>query len=163
MKVRLRPLTRADLEPYRRWVNDPRIKRLVDRTGHVSREDHRRWFKRVTTSSEIAMFAVEDRGTGEYLGNVWLFDIHPRHRRAEVRIVMPGARGHGADALRAIKRLGFRRHRLARLYAYVLAINPRARRAFEKAGFQLEATLKKHAVSGRRRVDVHVFGAQAGR
>lgn len=161
MKVRLRPLTRADLEPYRRWVNDPRVKRLVDRTGNVSREDHRRWYRRVTTSPEIAMFAVEDRATREYIGNVWLFDIHPRHRRAEVRIVLPGARGHGADALREIKRLGFRRYRLAKLFAYVLAINPRARRAFEKAGFRLEAVLRKHAVSGRRRIDVYILSARA--
>ena len=81
-----------------------------------------------------------------------------RHRKAEVRIVI-------GDAGRAWARRRHRGHRagvaatrssssdLHRVYAYVLAFNPRGRRAFEKAGFALEGTLRDDRFDGDGFVD----------
>jgi RimJ/RimL family protein N-acetyltransferase len=52
----------------------------------------------------------------------------------------------------------FERLNLHRVYAYVLAINPRARRAFEKAGFALEGTLREDRWAGDAYTDVYLLG-----
>jgi RimJ/RimL family protein N-acetyltransferase len=118
--------------------------RLMDRARPVSETEHETWFDAIQQREDCAYFAVEE--SGAHVGNVWLWGIDPRHRKAEVRVVVgeAAARGHGVGA-RAIELLcseAFERLRLHRLYAYVLAINPSARRAFERAGFVLEGRLR---------------------
>ena len=48
-----------------------------------------------------------------------------------------------------------------RVYAYVLAFNPRARKAFEKCGFVLEGVLREDRRSGGGYTDVFVLAKVA--
>ena len=124
---------------------------------HFSRS--KRWFASLATRSDTRHFAIEV--SGRHVGNVWLEAIDDRHRKAEVRIVMgldAVERGCGSQALRLIADHAFDALGLRRLYAYVLAFNPRAKRAFEKAGFELEGTLRQDRLAGGTPVDVFVLG-----
>jgi RimJ/RimL family protein N-acetyltransferase len=99
---------------------------------------------------------------GAFIGLVWLYGIHPRHRRAEVRIVI-GDRsawggGCGTDALRVLVRIAFGVLGLEKLWADVLATNPRAAAAFERAGFTREGLLVADRVQDKGRVNVIRFG-----
>jgi RimJ/RimL family protein N-acetyltransferase len=67
-------------------------------------------------------------------------------------------RGIGTEAIDLACSYAFERLNLHRIYAYVLEINPRARRAFEKAGFALEGTLRQDRWFEDRYVDVFVLG-----
>jgi [ribosomal protein S5]-alanine N-acetyltransferase len=160
--VRLRAFEPEDAERYRRWVNDPAIGRLIDRVGPVTPAEHEAWYRTLVASPTAAAFAVDRLADGRFIGLVWLYDIHPLHRRAEVRIVI-GERsawggGYGTDALRVLQRIGFGPLGLEKLWADVLTTNPRAARAFERAGFKREGLLEGDRAQGAGRVDVIRLG-----
>ena len=149
--VVLRPLEPADLERWRAWVNDPEIAAYLDRVLPVSRPEHERFFELAVIGNQRAVwFALENPAAkNAYIGNVWLWDIDQRHRRAEVRILI-GERsawgtGAGSQALTLLSNYAFSKLGLHKLYAYVHARNPRAAHVFEKAGYVQEACLKEEA------------------
>lgn len=157
--VALVPFGRQHLAHTLQWTNDPELARLLDRHDTVTAEEHERWFVSLSSREDTIFFAIED--DARHVGNVWLADISSRHRKAEVRIVLaPDAvnRGCGSRAIELIAAQAFGHMNLHRLYAFVLAFNPRARRAFEKAGFTLEGTLREDRFDGARFVDAVVLG-----
>ena len=153
-RVRLVPLDRPHLGRSREWANDPLLMRLMGRQHPVSASEHDAWFTSIVRGGNCAYFAIETVADDVHVGNVWLWDIDRRHRKAELRVVIghDSARGQGlgAEAIDRLCRHGFDRLDLHRIYAYVLSINPAARRAFERAGFALEGTLRddRWAVDG---------------
>ena len=160
--VCLSPFDQRHLDATRGWANDPALMRLLDRAWLVSETEHEAWFKSLGTHRDRAYFAVETRDTREHNGNVWLWDIDWRHRRAEIRVVLGSqpmlGRGFGTEGIELLSRFAFDRLNLHKLVAYVLSINPRARRAFEKASFELEGVLKADRWVEDTYVDVHVMG-----
>ena len=157
--VRLLPLERRHLEKTLEWANDPELMRLLNRAHTVSREEHEQWFNALQKREDCCYFAIEDVD-GAHLGNVWLWDIDLRHRRAELRIVMGldrAGKGVGTEAISRLCDYAFEQLNLHKVYAYVLALNPRARRSFEKAGFVLEGTLREDRWSGESFTDVYLL------
>ena len=88
-----------------------------------------------------------------HVGNVWLWDIDRRHRKAELRVVVGDRRARGkalgAEAIDRLCRHGFDQLGFApRSTPTCSTINPPARTAFERAGFALEGTLARRSVGG---------------
>jgi len=159
ISVLLRPLERRHLEKTLEWANDPELMRLLNRAHTISREEHEQWFAGVQKRGDCCYFAIEDVD-GAHLGNVWLWDIDFRHRRAELRIVMGldrAGNGAGTEAISRLCDYAFEQLNLHKVYAYVLALNPRARRSFEKAGFVLEGTLREDRWTGESFTDVYLL------
>ena len=158
----LSPLERRHLEATRAWANDPELMRLLDRARPVSDEEHEKWFSELQGRADCVYFAIETAQDGRHIGNVWLWNIDARHRRAELRIIIGGqqdhGRGAGTEAISLLCGYGFERLNLHKIYAYVLGINERARRAFEKAGFTLEGTLREDRWVGDAYTDVYLLG-----
>ncbi len=78
---------------------------------------------------------------------------------------MPGTfgRGFGTEATRLILGHGFETLGLHRISLEVYAFNPRARRAYEKAGFVAEGVLRDALLWEGERVDsLVIVGAGAG-
>lgn len=161
-RVRLRAFELADAERYRAWVNDPEIARLIDRARPVTPAEHEAWYRALVASPSAAVFAIDRLRDGELIGVVWLYDIHPRHRRAEVRIVIgeksAWGGGYGTDALRVLVGIAFGLLRLEKLWADVLVTNPRGAAAFERAGFKREGLLLGDRAQDDGRVDVIRLG-----
>ncbi len=141
------------------WTNDPELARLLGRAGPVSPDEHQRWFESLAGRGDTQFFAIELGDAKTHIGNVWLADIDRRHRKAEVRIVIgaPSPAGSGSRAIELIVTHAFGAMSLHRVYAYVLAFNPRARRAFEKAGFVLEGTLRDDRFDGSQYIDAFLL------
>lgn len=158
----LRPFERRHLEATRAWANDPELMRLLDRAHPVSDLEHERWFAALQERDDCLYFAIETASDARHVGNVWLSNTDWRHRRAELRIVIGDnahhGRGAGTEAISLLCAYAFERLNLHKVYAYVLGINPRARRAFEKAGFALEGTLREDRWAGDRYIDVYLLG-----
>ena len=158
--VTLCPFDRRHAEQTRVWVNDPDLACLLDRSRPVSDADHERWYAGISGRDDCVFFAIETDGV--HAGNVWLWGIEPRHRKAEVRILIgPNehqGKGLGSAAISLLASYAYDRLNLHRLYAYVLSTNPRARRAFEKAGFALEGILRQDRWVGDRFADVFLLG-----
>lgn len=161
--VRLVPLDPSHAALTRAWANDAELSRLMDRARPVSEDEHVAWLASLQGRADCRYFAVVERGA--HVGNVWLWAIDGRHRKAEIRIVIGDAaargRGVGTSAIDLVSRHAFEQLGLHRVYAYVLALNPRARRAFEKAGFALEGTLRDDRSVGDGFVDCYLLSRLA--
>lgn len=155
------PLGPAHKERTRAWANDPELARLMDRRKPVSPEEHDAFFAALPGRDDCAYFAIELPDAGTHIGNVWLWNIDSRHRKAELRIVIgePAARGRGlgSEAIDLLCRYGFDRLNLHRIFAHVLSINPAAKRAFEAAGFTHEGTLRDDRWSSDRFVNADLL------
>ena len=149
-KVRLGPLEREHLETWRGWVNDAEIASFVDRVLPVTACEHETFFERYVQDNESAVwFGMHSIELDRYIGNVWLWNVNSRHRNAEVRILV-GEReawgtGAGSEAIALLSTYAFEKIGLHKLYAYVMARNPRAKSAFLKAKFVEEALLREEA------------------
>jgi len=146
-------------------MNEPDMMRLLGRHTRVDPDEHRQWFERLKNRDDCRYFAVEAVESADHLGNVWLWDINAVDRKAEVRVLFGDEaarnRGFGTEALNMLADLAFGALRLRRLYAYVFATNPRAKRVFEKAGFTVEGVLRKDRWIADEFVDVYVLARLA--
>jgi RimJ/RimL family protein N-acetyltransferase len=70
-------------------------------------------------------------------------------------------RGLGTEATRLIVGYGFERLGLHRISLEVYAFNPRARRAYEKAGFRAEGVLRESLRYGGQWIDATVMSILA--
>ena len=158
--IELRPLVRSDLERWRAWINDPEIASYLDRVLPVSEPEHEQFFERsVVGNASAVWYAIDRLPDRSHIGNVWLWNVSSRNRNAELRIVI-GDRsawgtGAGTQAVRLLTQYGFDRLGLHKIYAYVMERNPRAKAAFEKAGYSLEATLRDENFWEGRFADVY--------
>ncbi len=160
--ITLRPFEKRDIETYRQWVNDPEIAALVDRILPVSELEHERWYGSIQQNQNAVVFAIDENSNSKYIGNVWLWDVEYRHRKAEVRILIGDSegrgKGYGSEALEMISWFAFNKMNLHKLYAYVLSSNVRAKRAFERAGFSEEGLLRQDRFVNGRYEDVFLMG-----
>lgn len=159
--ITLRPFEKEDLPKYRQWINNAEIASLIDRVLPVTETHHEIWYKKLLDDSSAVVFAVMRNDTSDYIGNVWLWNIDIRHRKAEVRIVIGdksvAGKGFGIEALTLLSWFAFEKLNLHKLYAYVLMSNLRAIKAFERAGFSAEGVLKEDRYVNGRYEDVCVL------
>jgi RimJ/RimL family protein N-acetyltransferase len=142
-QIGLFPFEAEDSKQYREWVNSEEFTSLLGRCLPVTEPQHEAWYRSVTQSSSSVVFAVKTLSDKRYLGNVWLHNVHWVNRNAELRIFLGGAqgKGFGTRASQLLVRFAFQKLGLHKVYLYVSTANPRACRAFEKAGFCEEGVL----------------------
>lgn len=159
--IKLSAFDERHLDNVRRWVNDPAIADLLDRAFPVSDTEHQKWYSNIIQRQDCVFFAIET-SDGKHIGNVWLWNIDWRHRKAEVRVLIgptdQQGRGLGTEAIRLASTFAFRKLNLHRVYAYVLSNNPRAKRAFEHAGFVEEGVLRHDRWSNGEYIDSFILG-----
>jgi RimJ/RimL family protein N-acetyltransferase len=159
-RLRLQPLDHRHLERTLEWANDPGLCRLLGKIPGISCAEHERWFSKLVDRDDCQYFAIES-SDGRHVGNVWLWAIDRRNAKAELRIVLPeneAGRGVGTQAIELACAYAFGELKLHRVYAYVLASNQRALRAFGKAGFNVEGRLREDRSQGGDFIDSYVLG-----
>jgi RimJ/RimL family protein N-acetyltransferase len=144
-----------------RWMNDLALMPMLNRLRLIAPREHETWFKQLPSRPEVAYFAIEVGVERRHVGNIWLHAIDLLHRKAEVRIVIGEremrGRGLGSAAIAQLSDRSFGQGGLHRLYAYVLAQNIAARRAFETAGFVVEGKLREDRWTGAGFTDAHLL------
>lgn len=162
--VFLRALEMEDAQRIHQWHNDPALyDSLVGTFWHVSRTNVEDWLrKRQAFSREEINLAICTRQSSEHVGNIYLRDIDWIARRAELHIFIGAAekrsQGYGQAAVRLLVDHAFGNLGLQRLYLYVLADNRSALRVYEKCGFIVEGTLRRHACKNGAFKDVMLLG-----
>jgi RimJ/RimL family protein N-acetyltransferase len=161
--IRLRAVEASDLE----WINhefwNPNVNQFMAVPWPESLEGTRAWWEAVR-HQEPGPFLIETLHGGEPVGACSLESIDARSRSAVLGIWVAEPhwdRGYGTDAVRTLCRFGFREMNLQRIGLSVYETNPRARRAYEKAGFREEGRLRRAHFVGGRHVDVIVMGLLA--
>lgn len=162
-RVYLRPFEAADAETYRRWRTDAEPMALAGWPAPLSLAQVEARIAMLTEAQgkENSTFLICLREDDRPIGEVLLAGIDRVNGSAELGIfigeVAEWGKGYGTDAVNAIVDFGFAGLRLERIWLNVWTENPRAQRAYEKAGFTREATLRHDRYEGGRYTDGHVM------
>ncbi|MBI3911469.1 MAG: GNAT family N-acetyltransferase [Armatimonadetes bacterium] len=138
-KTTLRPFEREDVD---RWLEWPRHTNPLFGDYNPPQMTPRQrdlYFRSRRDAPDRRMFTVEDE-RGELIGRLSLRGIDERARTAVLGISFSPARldrGYGTDALQAFLRYYFEVLGMEALFLDVAAFNTRARRVYEKCGFQV--------------------------
>lgn len=136
--VTLVPATLDHVPDLLAMLNDPEIGRLTGSRGELDQETVESWYATRAEQTDRLDLAVIDNETGRCVGEAVLNEWDPDNRSCNFRIALvPTAlgRGFGTEATRLIVGHGFEAVELHRISLEVYAFNPRAKRAYEKAGF----------------------------
>jgi RimJ/RimL family protein N-acetyltransferase len=139
-RVELRPLDTANIATVIAWLTDPEVNRYM-LSGHepIAYEDELRWYEQMSASETDLVLQIHDRGTGRYLGNTGLHHIDPKHRNAELGIMIGDKNqwglGYGRDAMIALLRHAFGPLGLHRVYLRCHPENAKGLTAYRAIGF----------------------------
>jgi RimJ/RimL family protein N-acetyltransferase len=139
--VVLRPFRDRDADAMLASFGDAESNRLTGTHETFPDDQIRQWYATRNDQTERLDLAVEDVATGECVGEAVLNDWNADNRSCGFRILLTAAgrgRGLGTEATRLITYYGLDELGLHRIELEVYAFNPRARRAYEKAGFVAE-------------------------
>ena len=143
--VVLRPVDEGDYEALAVAMADPDVTRLTGSHGEIGEEKARQWYRTRKYQTDRLDLAIVDKASGEVVGEAVLNDWDPDNQSCNFRILIGAAgqgRGLGTEATRLIVEYGLEEIGLHRISLGVYAFNPRAQRAYEKAGFKVEGVLR---------------------
>jgi diamine N-acetyltransferase len=160
-RIRLRAIERSDIPTFVRWFNDPEVTKHLGLYLPMSQAQEERWFERHLQDEKRHIFGIETVD-GKLIGNIGLEDVNWKDRSAELGIVIGEKdywdKGYGTEAVTTLLGFAFRQMNLHRVYLRVFEDNPRAKRSYEKCGFQLEGRLRESSFSDGRYRDEWIMG-----
>lgn len=147
-------------QDYVDWLNDPEVVAQTEQAGSRHTLDSVQAYVASTLRApDGVMWRLLLAGT--HVGNIRLSSIHPVHRRASLGLIIGSGqargKGLGPRAIELATAHAFRGLELNKVFAGMFASNAASRRAFEKAGFIVEATLRRHAWYDGGFVDVQMM------
>ncbi|HZK17280.1 MAG: GNAT family protein [Anaerolineaceae bacterium] len=170
-RIRLRASEREDIPLFLKWVNDPDVCENLEQTTVLNRVHEEAWFENVSKGpSEELPLVIEVRQETENaegngwvaIGNIALIDIHQVNRSAEIGIMIGEKnywdRGFGTEAMRRMCQYGFDELNLHRIFLRVFEGNQRGIKAYQKAGFVYEGTMRQARYHLGRYWDVDFMG-----
>ena len=162
MAYRLRQLEPKDATFMLEWMHDPDINQVFAAPfASFTLERVQAFIENAGKEPEknLHLACVDEKD--EYLGTISLKNINRENQNAEYAISFRKcAHGTGASryATQEILRIAFEELGLEKVYLYVLSINPRANRFYQKVGFVHEGTLRKHVMHGEALCDELWYG-----
>ena len=156
--VRLAARHPEDAELFSLWSNDSEYRRYQDSRPATpeSAQDFAGRRDRVE-GGDIFEFRLRTRDDDRLIGFANLMDVQWNHRTAMLAVGVADreywGKGYGSDAVDLVLRYAFDELNLDRVNLNVWSLNPRAIRAYEKAGFRREALLRGDTLKDGARSD----------
>ena len=125
---------------YCRWSNDLGTSRTLGLSWPATLEQELARYEQRVLATNAAWFTIYERDGGRPIGLAYLYDIEPRHARANFGILIGEGdcrgKGYGTEATRMLLEYAFNDLGLENVMLTVLAFNAGGIRAYEKAGFR---------------------------
>ncbi len=150
-RIRFRGVERTDIPVFVPWLNDPEVNRGIAIYWPMSQAEEERWFEKMLSRPidehvlgvEVRLPPAGQEGESwKLIGTTGLMGIDWRDRNAELGILIGEKsywdHGYGTETVRLLAKYGFDTLNLHRIFLRVFESNPRAIRAYEKAGFTHE-------------------------
>lgn len=138
--VSLVQLDETALEPYLEMLCDPEGRSLTATKSTFTDVQIIEWLKTRATSNGRSDWAIFERSTGEFAGEIVLNEFDEKKNSMNLRIALRGpgwfGRGLGGEAIQLVLEHVFNQTKLAKITLEVLTENARAIGAYEKSGFQ---------------------------
>lgn len=141
-KVELAAVQREYLPKYVEWLNDWEVAQFLmpGILAPFNLDDETEWYENRHKKEGNYLFAILTLTEKKLIGNCGLHNADLKNRSATFGIVIGEkeywSKGYGTDATRTLLRFGFSELGLNRVELEVYDFNPRAMRAYEKAGFR---------------------------
>ncbi len=130
-----------------RALQDPEVVRFTGTHTRFTEEQIHQWLASRPGIDDRADYAILRKEDRVYLGDVVLSDVDEDNGSAAFRIALTGpdvfGKGYGTEATKLILGYAFDVVGLHRVSLEVFDFNPRARRAYEKAGFVQEGVQRE--------------------
>jgi len=176
-RIRFRAVEREDLPTFQGWVNDPDVRSGIGIYLPLSMADEQEWYDGVRKRQpDERNLVIEVRPpfrqgglpalqVGEpawkMIGGIGFFRLDYKNRSSEFGIMIGDKtywnQGYGTEAVRLLLHLGFNTLSLNRIHLRVLENNPRAIRAYEKAGFKHEGRQRQAEFKDGKYIDLLVM------
>lgn len=147
--VKLKPLTKGNVFPFYKWINDDEvIKYSLSRFQKIStKEEINKWFYALVENKEIISYGIFLKSNGELIGYAGICDISETNKSGEYYIFIGEkklwGKGIGTEVSKEVLRIGFSEYQLNRIFLTVSEPNTGGKKAYEKAGFKYEGTLRQ--------------------
>ncbi len=165
--LRLTPLSLDDVNSaYLARLNDAEVNTFTEAGDVVHTLESQTAYVRATLATDSAMmWVIRPEHDDRQLGTLRLSAINHKHRRAWMAILLDRSvwgQGVATRSLRLAADHCLGAMGLHKLNAGIYDCHIASRRAFEKAGFEVEAALKDHAWFNGRFIDVMQYRRLAG-
>ena len=144
--ITLTPLTEKHMPQCWRWINDKNVTKFLGNTFPETYRKEMKWFREMKKKKDEKMFAIHDKETGKYIGNLGLHQISKKDRKARIGIMIGDKeywnQGYGTDALRTTLRYCFKRLNLNKVGLDVRTEHRAAQKCYKKVGFKPIGTSK---------------------
>jgi RimJ/RimL family protein N-acetyltransferase len=141
-RVQLRPFEKADLPLIIRWNNDPDTRSLTGEVYPSTLHSAEAWYDRIKDDPGRVWFIIEERETGEPIGECGLLRIFPAWRTTDLTIILgeksSRGKGFGTEAINLLMDYAFGMLAMHRIAIGVVGFNQQALAFYEKIGFQRE-------------------------
>ena len=159
-KVLLGPVDTTHLEQFRKWRNNPNLRKYFREYRERSDEMQRRWFEKITTDKNQVNFSIREKSTGSLIGHCGLYYIDWRNRTAEFGIYLGNknlrGKGYGSEALRQLCRYGFNELNLNRIWCEVYS-NNKSLDMYRHIGFVDEGILRQNYYCEGKYLDSYIL------
>ncbi len=147
-KIQLAAVQREYLAKYVEWLNDVEVARFLmpGIAAPLNLEDETAWFENRKGKDDF-VFAILTLAENKLIGNCGLHNLSYKNRSGTFGIFIGDknywSQGYGTDATRTLLRFAFEELNLNRVELWVYDYNPRAIRAYEKAGFRRDGVRRQ--------------------
>ena len=161
-RVRLRAVEKDDLPHYVAWLNDPEVRQGLGHYLPISQTAEEKWYEDLQKKPPYEQsMAIEIQPEGKewvFVGGCGFFAFDWRIRQAEVGIHIGEKKywnqGFGTRVMLLLLKHGFGTLNLNRVSLRVYGNNPRAIKAYQKAGFVEEGVLREGHFHDNEYLDV---------
>ncbi|MBL7936219.1 MAG: GNAT family N-acetyltransferase [Bacteroidia bacterium] len=150
-KIYLRPIELKDVNSnYLSWLHDREVMQGIATSGYTL-ENLKVYVEERLNKQDVAFFAICSKDTNEHIGNIKI-DFHDKQANVSELGLLIGnknywGKGVGYEACRLAMDYGFNTMGIRKLYLAVYENNLNAKKLYEKLGFKLEGTLRKHVMA----------------
>lgn len=162
-RIVLVPLAERHTDAFVAELRDAEVRRLTGSHNEPDPGAIRMWCATRAAQPDRLDLAVEDPESGEFLGELALTRLDPDNESADIRIALRldmAGQGIGTEAIRLVLDYAFERVGLYRVQLEVFEFNPRAIRAYEKAGFRHEGRMRGALLWDGERHDTFLMGVR---
>lgn len=145
-KIYLRPMEKADLPVFIRWLSDPEITRFTTMQAYTM-EDETQWYDKMTTSGNDEIWCIHLKASDKLIGNCGYHGNtrHPGYEGEAFLGIIIGekdewGKGYGTDAFRTLIDYVRRKKKRPAVYLTVDTLNRPAQFVYQKLGFKTLAT-----------------------
>jgi UDP-4-amino-4,6-dideoxy-N-acetyl-beta-L-altrosamine N-acetyltransferase len=161
-QIYLRPVETEDAPSFAQWLNDPEVRRTLNRQHPISLRTELNWIETTNNDNQMLSLAIVLKDGDRLIGGAGLREIDLVNRHAVFGICLGNKdewdKGYGTEALGLLLDHAFGTMNLNRVCLHVLENNPRAQRVYEKVGFLQEGVLRQETFREGRYWDTIVMG-----